>query len=138
MRPATKGAAARAAAVRAPPSIQSWTGFEDERAEIVALAHLIVAEDRRLAAAHADSAVWNGMVVAIKTPAIENDFATMGAAYRRLRVVTRELVHEHGLEFHFVRREYTVILNPAPSEIANCDRLVRHAARGARGVRADA
>jgi hypothetical protein len=74
--------------------IESWDGLEDKRQALIDAAYKVR----------------------------DADFLDLGVAFRELEKVAHELVHVHGLDFHFVRKEWAAVLSPG--ETTTCDRLL--------------
>ncbi len=111
--------------------IQSWDGLETYRDRIHAIAHEICDVDELLRAKYEFVVVAGLTLAAVRDPSTTDDPLVLRAAQAQkdLRELTEYLTQKHGVEWHFIRREWALILCPTEEQKIICERNVRKFAR---------
>ncbi len=105
-----------------------WTGYENELATLKELAIAFRDADKILGELGQSGTIdpLTSLIRAIANPEAPNvvEARTAADAQRKLKAYHEFLMKEHGFDFHVIRREWAVILNPIESERIRCDRNI--------------
>lgn len=104
----------------------SWVGYEEQKQELARLARAYRDVDLNLANLVGSSNAISLTIRARKDPrSVElQEASDAGTILGRLMDLHANLVIEHGLDFHLVRKEWATILDPSPRERELCEQNI--------------